>query len=177
MCRVGGLWYTVYTMPENEAPAKGKSLLSWEFPEYVHPPRGRGWYLSFAAVVVIVITTSIWSANYTFAFIIAIGAFIYLVRMRRQPPMIPFTIFEDGIQVGGRFYKWEDFREFIILYRPPEIKKLYLEFKSNIRPALDISLEAQNPLRVRSLLSQYLSENIQREDEPLADQWSRFLKL
>lgn len=164
-------------MAENEPQSKGKSLVSWEFPEYVHPERGRAWYLSFAAIVLIVIVTSALTANYTFVFIVAIAAFIYLVRMRRKPPFVPFTVYEDGIQVSNRFYRWDDFKEFMIMYRPPEIKKLFLEFKSNIRPALDVSLENQNPLRIRSLLSDYLPENIQREEEPLADQWSRFLKL
>lgn len=164
-------------MPENEPKNKGQELLSWEFPEYVHPPRGRWWYLSFAIIVVVVLVTSIFSGNYTFAFIITIAAFIYLVRMRRHPPLVRFTIFEDGVQVGERFYNWTELSEFVILYRPPEIKKVFLEFKATYRPAIDVSLENQNPLRVRTILSDYLPENTAREEEPLADQWSRLLKL
>jgi hypothetical protein len=164
-------------MAEIEPQSKGEALHRWEFPEYEQHVRSRAWYLSFLVIVLVVVATSILSGNYTFVFIVMIAAFIYLVRMRRQPPLVEFTIYEDGVQAGTRFYPWNDFKEFVILYRPPELKKLYLDFKSSVRPSLDISLETENPLRVRSLLSDYLPENIKREEEPLTDQWSRFLKL
>lgn len=155
---------------------RGDVLLEWEFPEFTRHDRSRGWYLGFLATVLSLIVVSILLNNYTFIGVIVLAALIIIVRLRRFPPAVHFAIREEGIEVSSRFYTWRDMKSFWVLYRPPEIKKLYISLKGP-RPALDISLEQQNPVKVRQLMSEFLLEETEREDEPIGDQISRTLKI
>ncbi|MBI2984270.1 MAG: hypothetical protein HYY50_01465 [Candidatus Kerfeldbacteria bacterium] len=156
---------------------RGDILMSWTFPEFDQHQRSRAWYLWFMAAVIAFLGYAIWAANYTFAFIIFLAAFILVVRLRRRPLPVTVAIREEGIEVGQRFWTWRELKEYWIIYRPPETRKLYLEFKGAFRPALDISLETQNPLKIRQVLNEFLLENTKREEEPVSDQWSRALKI
>lgn len=156
---------------------RGDVLLEWQFPEFSQPIRGRWWYLTFAIVLIALIGYGVWTSNFTFVGFLVLLALVLTIRLRRAPPSIRFAIHDEGIAVGGSYYAWREFREFWIIYRPPEVKKVYFNFKSSLRPALDISLEMQNPLRVRQLLSERLLENAEREEEPSGDQLLRSLKL
>lgn len=155
---------------------RGDILLEWDFPEFTRHDRSRGWYLGFFVTVLGMIGLSILVSNYTFIGVIILAALIVLVRLRRTPPPVHFAIREEGIEVSSRFYTWREIKSFWVLYRPPEIKKLYLSLKGP-RPALDISLEQQNPVKVRQLLSEFLLEDTEREEEPVGDQVSRILKI
>lgn len=156
---------------------RGAIQLEWDFPEYAQYTRGRGWYLTFFAAVIGFGTFAVLSQNYPFLMIIIVATVVLVSRLRRQALIVRFRIYEDGVSVSDRFYRWDEFKEFYILYKPPEVKRLFLDFKGSLRPTLDISLEGENPLRVRQVISPYLPENVAREDEPLSDQWARMLKL
>ena len=164
-------------MADTPAVPHGDLRTEWKFPEFVPHARSRAWYLMFMLAVAAFGALAVWQANYTFLMIIVLATVIYVIRLRMQPPLVTFSIREEGIEISGRFYAWEEFKEYWILYKPPTVKKLYLEFKGTFRPALDISLENQNPLKIRQTLNEYLLENTSREEEPVSDQWSRMLKL
>jgi hypothetical protein len=42
---------------------------------------------------------------------------------------------------------------------------------------MPIPLENQNPLDIRKLLTEYLEEDLDKEDEPISEGLSRWLKL
>lgn len=155
---------------------RGDVLLEWDFPEFQRHDRSRSWYFGFLAVVAALVLFALLTRNYTFIFVIILVGFVILIRLRRIPPLVHFAIHEEGIQVSRGFYPWRDLKSFWILYRPPEIKKLYLTLKGT-RPGLDIALESQNPLKIRELLSEHLLEETDREEEPAGDQLSRTLKI
>ena len=91
--------------------------------------------------------------------------------------MVSFKITEDGIAINGKLYEYKVIKNFYIIYEPPEVKTLYFEPKSLLSPRIPIALEDQNPVEIRQILRQYLTEDIDREDEPVSDQTSRLLKL
>lgn len=163
-------------MAESNVP-RGDVLNEWTFPEFIQHARSRVWYLWFSMAVILSLLYAVWSANYTFAALIVLAAFILVARLRRQPPNVRFALREEGVEVGERFYPWRELKEFYIIYRPPEVKKLYFEFKGALRPPIDISIETQNPIKLRQQLNEFLIENTKREEEPLSDQWSRALKI
>lgn len=164
-------------MADNQAPNRGDVILSWTFPEFEQHARSRAWYLGAFAIFVISVALSAFSRNYTFIALLVLFAFVILVRLRRQPPDVQFAIREEGLEVGQRFYTWKELKEFWILYQPPQVKKVYFHFTSAIRPALDIALMDQNPLKLRQVLSERLQENTEFEEEPAGDQITRYLKI
>lgn len=163
-------------MAENQS-NRGDILLQWTFPEFVQHVRSRSWYIGFLFVMAVLLLFSILSKNYTFLMFIILMGLILVLRFRRTPLDVNFAIREEGIEVSSRFYQWREFKDFWVLYRPPEVKKLYLEFKGLARPSLDIPLIDQNPLKVRQFLSEHLVENAAREEEPASDQLTRYLKI
>jgi hypothetical protein len=155
---------------------RGDVLLEWDFPEFQQHERGRSWYLAFLTIIAGLSVLSFFLGNYTFIPVILLTSFIILIRLRRTPPPVHFAIREEGIEVSARFYSWREIKSFWVLYRPPEIKKLYLIIKGP-RPAMDIALVDQNPVKVRQLLSEFILEETDREEEPSGDQISRILKI
>lgn len=151
--------------------------MEWTFPEFVRHERSRAWYVSYIVFTLAMFAVSLWMENYTFFAVLFLASLILLIRLRRTPPAIHFAIHEEGVGVGSSFYPWREFKDFWIIYRPPEVKKVYLHFTSAIRPDLDISLEDQNPLVIRQYLNEHLIENKTKEEEPLSDQLTRFFKI
>lgn len=156
---------------------RGDVLMEWTFPEFVRHERGRGWYIAYIVVTLGLLTFSILSKNYTFAMLIVLLTLVLIIRLRRQPMSVQMTVYDEGVGVGNDFHPWREFKEFAIIYRPPTVKKLYLTFKTGLRPELEISLEAENPIRLRQYLSERLLENAQREEEPATDQLTRVFKI
>lgn len=166
----------ILAMAENQS-NKGDVLMQWTFPEFTEHTRSRGWYIGFLVILALLVLYSLLTSNYTFLMFIVLLALIMVLRFRRPPLDVMFSIRDEGLEVGRRFYPWRELKDFWILYRPPEIKKLYVEFKATARPSLDIALQAQNPLRIRQLLTEHLLENTEREEEPMTDQVTRYLKI
>lgn len=155
----------------------GKTLVSWTFPEFVKYKRTIGWYIGIFIVLIAVLVYAIMTRSYLFLIFIILVVAIYYLRAKREPVMIKLNITEDGLEVGESFYHYKDIKSFWIIYEPPEVKMLYFDFKSGVRPRLAVFLENQNPLKVRKTLLDYLEEDLTKENESLTDGIMRMLKL
>ena len=155
----------------------GKELAKWDFAEYTKPERGKSWYFWFFAIVILLLIYSLTTVNFLFAVIIIIAAIILLMRGRNEPSQINFAITEDGIEIENKFHEYDAIRNFYIIYKPPEIKNLYIEFKSVTKPRLIIPLGNQNPLKIREILTKYIDENLEKEEEPASEAFRKVLKL
>lgn len=155
----------------------GKILLVWEFPEYERQNRSKAWYLAASIVVALLLLYALVTVNFLFAVIIIMGAIILILKEKFVPQSVKFAVSEKGISVDGRFYPYALLHSFYLIYRPGEVKKLFLEFKSFLRPRLNIPLMSQNPLAVRDLLNDYLTEDTEKEDEPASEVFNQWLKL
>jgi len=162
---------------EQEEQSNHETLMSWQFPEYIKPERGKLWYFWFFSAVILLLVYAMVSINFLFAIIVIIGAIIVLMRSKYHPSAVDFAITKDGLLVEGKFYAFDLIKDFYIIYKPKEIKNLYFEFKSLLRPRIIIPLEDQNPLAVRDLLKQYLDENLEKEEEPASEAFRKLFKL
>jgi hypothetical protein len=155
----------------------GQTLASWTFPEFSAHQRGKIWYSSIIIICAAVLIWSAFTANYLFSLIVIIFGLILVLQNRQKAAVLPCQIKEDGLEVGRNFYNFKDIKKFYIIYQPPEVKTLYFDFKSTLRPTLPIPLENQNPLKVREILKKYLEEDLEKEEEPASDAVSRSLKI
>jgi len=162
---------------KKQIPDRGKTLLSWKFTEYDIPNRGKLWYISTLIISAAILIWSIMTANYLFTLVIILVGIIFIFQNRKKPQILECRIKEDGLEVGTSFYDYDDIKKFWIVYRPPETKSLYIDFKGSLKPTLPISLEKQNPLEVRKILKKYIEEDLEKEEEPASDQISRSLKI
>lgn len=155
----------------------GKTLLAWTFLEYTQYERSRSWFFWVGLIMAGLLVYSFFTVNFLFAVIIIMVALVMYLQSRRPPLDIRFEITEDGLKLGEKFYEYKTLKNFWLIYEPPEVKNLYLTFKSSIKPPLLIPLEKQNPLEIRKILLDFLEENLTQEEEPLGDLLSRRLKL
>lgn len=156
----------------------GKKMISWTIPEYDKHEREKGWYIAAAIVGLIFIIYSFFSGNFLFAAIVIIGALVIMIHDGQEPIKIDFSITDEGLIVGKKFYDYDVIKDFSIVYKPHEnVKNLYFEFKNVVRPRLSIPLGNMNPLPIRENLLKYLPEDLERTDQPLSEALAKIFKL
>lgn len=164
-------------MAEDKIKEQGKVLMEWPFPEYEIMEHGKAWYVAASIAVVLLLLYALVTVNFLFAVIIIMSAIILLLREKFNPDEINFAITEKGLAVDGHFYTYDSFHSFYVIYKPGELKKLYFDFKSFLKPRLGIPLFNQDPLQVKDLLSKHIEENIDQEHEPVSEVFKKVFKL
>lgn len=154
-----------------------EELLSWNFPEFDPEPKSNAWYLWFGIIAALLIIMAIFTDNYLFAVIIVLFTLIIFLHNWKRPEDIQFIFTPQALHVGEKKYPLKEIDHFWIVYEPPQVERIYFEFKSSLRPLLGIPMSGNNPLQIREVLLEYLPENLEREDEPFADGMARVLKL
>lgn len=157
----------------------------WEIPEYIKHERTKAWYviagliaLGCAAVSVFTPNYVFETPNYLFLGIIILGSFIILMNDNTEPVMIPVILGDEGIQLGRKFYDYDEIKNFSIIFKPREdVKNIYLEFKSAAKPRITIALMDQDPIVVRNALLRYLAEDLERTSPPASEGLAKMLKL
>jgi len=154
----------------------GKILMSWKFPEYIKHQRTLGWWIGAVILVTGLLFYSFWDSNFLFGVFIITVLIIVVANNFREPRDLDFKILEDGLEIGTRFYPWEDIKNFWIIYQPPEVKTLYFGFR-HLRPSIPVELQDSNPLKIRDILLKFLEEDLEQEKEFAGDELSRWLKI
>ena len=155
----------------------GKILASWEFKEYSEHEHNGLWYAGFLVIAILLFIYALWVANFLFAIFIALASFVMLLRHKTPPHDVQLQIRSDGVLIGEDFYRFKEFKNFWILYEPPQVKNLYFEFVSRFRPHVMIPLQNQNPVTIRSLLGKVIEEDFLKEDEAVSEFLGRQLKI
>ena len=167
----------IYNMPENKTNFGGE-IISWDIEEYERYERGFGWYLVAGLINIAFVVYAFYSNNFLFAVIVVMASFVIILHDSGEPNEVNFSIAYDGIAVGGKFYDFNEIKNFSIVYKPnQDLKKLYFEFKTPIRNRLSIPLYDQDPLIIRENLLKYLVEDLERKDEPTSEVFSRNFKI
>ena len=155
----------------------GEHLVSWDVDEYPRQERSTRWYAIAGALGIAFILYAVWTANFLFAVIVIMMGIIVLLSTFRDPARIGVVVTTNGVVVGDTFYEYKAMKSFAIVYEPPEVKNLYLDFQSSLRPLITIPLEDTDPNRVREALLPFLKENLDRTEETLTDVLQRVYKL
>lgn len=155
----------------------GSVFLKWNFPEYGTHWRTRQWLTWASIIATALLIYALFAGTYLFAVIIVLIAVIFYYQLIDNPLTVTAQITEDGIVIGSRFYDYRELDTFWIIYEPPQVKNLYIEFRNVVKPRLGIPLQDQNPIEIRMLLLKHMSEDTTREHEPLSDGLARFFKL
>lgn len=155
----------------------GDEIISWETWEYPPYDRSRWWYAIAGLIGSSLIIYAVLTANFLFAIIVLMMGVITLVNSLKQPDRIAVYITTHGVAIGQEFYPYKEIKDFSIIYEPPEVKLIYLDFLGVLRPTLGIPLEDTDPNLVREALLPYAFENLEREDENLTDMVRRLYKI
>jgi hypothetical protein len=156
----------------------GNVHLEWTFREYPDTEsRTRLWYTVMGLIFALCMFYAIFTSNWIFALILILSGFIMIAQHFRDARQIPVKIGEDGIIVDRKFYPYKEMDSFGIIYDPPVYKFLYLDMRNGIRSSLPVPMESVNPLQLREVLLNYLSENLQRQEEDFDEIMAKLLKI
>jgi hypothetical protein len=154
----------------------GQVFFNWEIPEFIEYPRSPLWYLAVIIIGLILIIYSIWTANFLFALIVILAAFIVFLRSYRKAANLIFQITEDGLMIGNQFFKYDQIKSFYIVYDPPAVKKLFFNPKG-LYPTISVPLHDKNPLLIRQKLLEYIKEDLDKKNQSIDDQLETIFKL
>ena len=156
----------------------GKKIASWKVAEYEKNQRGKGWYTIASIGALLLLIYSFFSANFLFAVIIIVVAIVIILNDGQDPAKVQIAMTDEGMVVGRKFYDYDEFKDFAIVYKPKQdIKNLYFVFKNAFKPRLSIPLDKTNPLIIRDNLLKYLDEDLDRTDRPLSEELAKIFKL
>lgn len=164
-------------MPKEKNTDRGEILAKWNFPEFERPQRSKTWYFVAILITLLLLIYAILTVNFLFAVIIVIATITLITKYQRKADQVTFIITEDGVELEERFHAWETIKDFYIIYKPPEVTSLFINFRAITKPRLTIPLQNQNPVEVKKILSEYIDEDLDKEEEPFSEAFSRFFKL
>ncbi len=149
----------------------------WTFRERKEVARPTWWWVSAGVVAAAIVAYALFTGNFLFAIIIVLAGALFVAETKRTPRRLTCQLTSTGVVVGKKFWRWSELTNFWIAYRPPEVMNLYLVPKGSLDPRVSIPLGETNPVAVRNHLRKFLSEDLEREDEPTSEALARLLKL
>lgn len=155
----------------------GNAYLEWEAYDRPHYERGPLWYWSMGGVGLALLVYAVVAANFLFALIVLMSAIVIYLSIASEPKRIKVVITDTGVLAGDQLYPYRDINAFWLVYEPPYVQQLYLQVKSVSRPQVAISVEDLNPNLVRETLGNFVREELDKADEPLAHTIGRILKI
>ncbi|MFH1145957.1 MAG: hypothetical protein V1707_03280 [bacterium] len=150
--------------------------ISWTFKEFNSQHRSKRWYVIALVVVIALLIYAVVTINYLFALIVLLATAIVWYNQRREPNDVAVELSNQGITIQGKIYQYQTIKKFWIIYQPRH-KDLYLESNQLVLPVTRIPLAGTDPLKVRELLLQFLTEDLEQEEAPLSEQLRDRLKL
>lgn len=155
----------------------GDVIHEWIVREYDSHDRGKLWYLLVGILGIALVIYGVVSGNFMFSLIIILTSIILFMQHHQDAQEVLFQVTELGVVVGTKFYQFNELDSFYIIYQPPQVKTLFIETKSVTRPLIRVPLMDNNPLEVRTIMQEFLEEDIEKEDEPMSDTFARQWKL
>jgi len=154
----------------------GKELVAWQVTEgHIHG-RSTLWYAVAIMAGLAFLIYAVVTRNFLFGFIVIMFGVIMATHSVHPPANFRCALTELGLHIGKRFHPWKDMEKFWIIYQPPEVKTLYVDF-GGLRPRLPIPLEDADPNEVRATLGSVLTEDTSHTEEPFSDWLIRVLKI
>jgi len=165
-------------MSENNiATKKAEAVFYWQHPDYVIYHKDTRWYIISIILLILAVAWSVFDKNYLFGVFLIMFYLVVLLYENRPPEMVEFAVTPQGLKSGNNFYYYRELDHFFMIYQADGIKNLYVEFKNPLKGRLIVPLDGQNAVAIRDYLLNFISEDLEREAEPLSEQLRRWLKI
>jgi len=148
-----------------------------EVSEFSKHDRGLLWYFIVILLGAACLVYAIMTGNFLFAVILVLISVVMILMGLNEPRNVKLEIDPTGVRLGTKKYSFTQLKDFSIIFQPPEINTLYLEFRMPLRERLSIPMGDLDPNIVRNYLLNFLEEDLDRDDESLSDILSRTLKF
>jgi len=156
--------------------ASGSEILkSWEAEEFSYYEKSRSWFLIGGIFFFLVVGYFTFVKELiTAATFLLLGITVYLFSLKK-PRVITCNITYQAILVDNVTYPFTDLESFWIFYEPPDFKVISLKHKKPYLPHIHIPLGDADPMEVRKILVELLTET--EQEEAFSDRMARYLRF
>ena len=149
--------------------------ISWKAEEYPYYRKTTDWYWAIGIITAGLFAGAVILGNILFSALILLSGFSIALYGARRPHTVPFSVSSEGIRIADRLYPYESITSFWIFYDPPQVKELRIESQKLMMPHITIPLGDTDPVKVRTYLQQFLSE--EQQEESLIDTLVRYARF
>ena len=155
----------------------GNVIFAWGVNEFEKHSRSKRWYVIAGLLGAALLLYSVISGNYLFALVVVLFGIILFLQDVQPPMEVGVALTESGVIIGSKFYPFSEFRNYWIIYNPPEVKNIYFSTNNLVKHRLQIPLLDNDPRPIRDFLNQFIVEDLEQEQEPLSDRLGRLFKI
>lgn len=150
-------------------------LKSWETEEFSYYEKSRIWFLVGGIFFFLIVGYfTIVKELITAVTFLLLGITVYLFSLKK-PRIINCSITYQAILVDNTVYPFADLESFWIFYEPPDFKVISLKHKKPYLPHIHIPLGDVDPMEVRKILVELLTET--EQEEAFSDKMARYLRF
>lgn len=151
-----------------------KPLLSWDSAEYIHYSKSNSWYVLVSLVGVVVAAGLYYFGQLSGSIVVIVATAVFAIMSVVKPKEIHCEIFQQGVIIESKPYKYEQFKLFWLT--TGEIPKIKFKLLGRLSGEITMPLEKMDIDKVRELLVKHLPEEEPR-GEDVGDFFNRFLRF
>ena len=156
--------------------AKEQTILhEWLAPEYQHYPKNLAWYITFIAVVVLLVGFQLIQGDIFGGICLAILGGLILFFASQPPKVVGISITQKGVHLDEIFLPFNKIQHFWIV-DDPNHKTLNLRTSAILQKIVVIELADQDPEEIRETLQDLLPE-ISKEKPTLSQKIIHWLNF
>ena len=141
---------------KRDLPDKNEVVFEWKALDFIKTKKTKNWYAGLIVISGGLMSFAIYSANWMFALVIAVGASTIVILNNTRPKQIKFALHNDGVFIQDRLYKYSDLKSFWILNLPGNQKELIVTSKKIAVPQLKMPLGNIDPEEIKKEISKYI---------------------
>jgi|SRR3989344_3708847 len=147
----------------------------WEAPSFYYNPQKK-----YLALVVIILLCSagviiFYRMDTLTAILLILSSVVLILYANKKPTISRVVVNNTGIIIDNHTYYYKELKSFWLDYHPNGLKEISLEARKWYMPYVKISIENQNPLEIRSLIINFVTEK--EHEKSLIDLISRKIGL
>lgn len=144
-------------MPENQ------NTISWQAPEFRYYEKNVGWYVTLAAVAILIIGFFVIEKDLFAAISLGILTILVILFSRHKPKLVKVELSPKGVRFGDLFFPYKQLINFWVVNNQNH-KTLNLHSTTYLNNIIIIELEDQEPEQIREFLIHFLPEHSETEE-------------
>lgn len=151
-------------------PETGKRI-EWEAPSFYYHPQKR----YFALVVIVLFCGAgamlFYRMDPLTAIFLILSSIVLILYANKKPTMSKIVVSHAGVTIDDQVYYYKELKSFWLDYSSHGQRELSLEVRKWYMPYIKVSVENQNPVEIRSLMVNFVTER--EHEKSLIDLISR----
>jgi len=142
---------------------QNQNSISWQAPEFRHYEKNAGWYITFAAIALLVTGFFIFEKDIFAAISTVLLAGIIWFFAAQKPQVVTVELNNQGIKFGSVFFPYKQLKYFWVVSNQNH-KTLNFHTSTYINNVIILELMDEDPEQVRTFLLPHLPEHHETQE-------------